>query len=157
MTNSINQKPSAADMLTRQIAAARRRPESLDDSFAQAIGRKLESRGIARVPGLSDEPEDSTWVDAFLEYGRKTRELQEEWEARRKAEEEAAQAPQTTAGYPPRRHHGIIRPAAVERCGHPPGRNGRRARNHQRREPMRKAAQIIHSNQDHNESSARTV
>ena len=60
--NSINQKPSAAEMLTRQIAAAQRKPENLDDSFAQAIGRKLESRGIARVPGLPGNlPEESTW------------------------------------------------------------------------------------------------
>ena len=36
-------------------------------------------------------------MDAFLEYGRKTRELEEKWAAQRQADEEAQNAPRTTA------------------------------------------------------------
>jgi hypothetical protein len=95
--NRITQKPSAADMLNRQLAATQRKPENLDDDFAKAVSRRLESRGIAKVPGLPwDEPEE-TWADRAIEYGRRTQELEEYWEAQRQAAQEGQNAPQTTA------------------------------------------------------------
>jgi hypothetical protein len=66
--NSLPRKPSAADMLRRRIAG---------------------------TPDTSPEP---TWTDNAIEFGRRSDELEEEWEAKRQAEQEAQTAPRTTAG-----------------------------------------------------------
>jgi hypothetical protein len=71
------------------------KPEPITDEFAQAVARKLESRGIVRVPGLpTDEPE---WFDVAIEHHRRQQELAAEREARRQAEEVAQETLQTTA------------------------------------------------------------
>ncbi|MBF6425588.1 hypothetical protein [Nocardia cyriacigeorgica] len=96
--NNINRKPSSADSLSRAMASTERKqpPNDLDD-FAEAVARKLESRRITRVPGLpEDQPADNeTWVDRALEFDRMTRELEAEWEAKRRAQENPL--PKTTA------------------------------------------------------------
>jgi hypothetical protein len=70
------------------------KPAPVEGGFAQAIARKLESRGIVSVPGLpTDEPE---WFDVAIEHQRRQQELAAVREARRQAEE-AHEAPQTTA------------------------------------------------------------
>ena len=50
------------------------------------------------MPGLPDPEPEPTWVDRAIEFGRHTDELEEEWKAQREAEQEAKNAPQTTAG-----------------------------------------------------------
>jgi hypothetical protein len=71
------------------------KPEPITDEFAQAVARKLASRGIVSVPGLpADEPQ---WFDLAIENLSRQQELAAEREARREAEEEAQNAPQTTA------------------------------------------------------------
>jgi hypothetical protein len=71
------------------------RPEPITDEFAQAVARKLESRGIVCVPGLpADEPQ---WFDLAIANLSRQQELAAEREARRKAEEEAQNTPQTTS------------------------------------------------------------
>lgn len=61
------------------------RPVAIEGDFAQAIARQLESRGIARVPGLPAEPEPQ-WFDTAIEHLRRQQELAAEREARRRAE-----------------------------------------------------------------------
>ncbi|MGQ4596457.1 hypothetical protein [Nocardia sp. R6R-6] len=95
---SINRKPSSADMLKRALAdTPRRAPADIGDEFAKGVARRLELRGITEVPGLPEKPEESTWEDRFLEYVRRTQELEEKWAADRQAEQEAQYVTQTTA------------------------------------------------------------
>jgi hypothetical protein len=58
-----------ADLLKRALAGTQgRTTQPVTDEFAGAIARKLESRGIAVVPGLTeDEPED-TLEDRLTRY-----------------------------------------------------------------------------------------
>ena len=98
--DKITRKQSAADTLKRAITLKGTQghsSEPVTDEFAQAIARHLERRGIAKVPGLEPEPE-MAWYEKWIELGRQHEELEAEWEARRKAEAEAENAPQTTAG-----------------------------------------------------------
>ena len=87
-----------AEMLKRALARTQSHtPQPITDEFAKAIARKLESRGIAKVPGLPEEEE--SWHDRVLEFLREQPDL-EERAAKRQAEQEqgAATEPQTTAG-----------------------------------------------------------
>jgi hypothetical protein len=98
-------------MLKRALAGTQSHtPQPVTDEFAKAVAKRLESRGIAKVPGLPDEEED--WPAKVLEFLRAQRDL-EERAAERQAEREAAQdehtAPQTTAG--------ILREAIVGSSG----------------------------------------
>ena len=90
---------SAAESVKRAVANTRGNPQPVEDEFAQAIGRQLERRGIAKVPGLPRPEPEPEWYDAWIELDRQHKELEAEREARRQAEAEAAQAPQTTAGF----------------------------------------------------------
>jgi hypothetical protein len=91
---------NAAESLKRALANTRGTSQAVEDGdhFAQAIGRQLERRGIAKVPGLPSPEPEPEWYDAWIELDRQHKELEAEREARRPAEAEAAQAPQTTAG-----------------------------------------------------------
>jgi hypothetical protein len=78
-----------------------RTPQPITDEFAKAIAKRLESRGIVKVPGLEDdEPEsESDRIRAALDrYDEAARQIEAEHEAQRQAEEEAAQNKRTTAG-----------------------------------------------------------
>lgn len=88
---------SAARTLKAAIdrSAKVHRPESITDEFAQAVAHKLQSRQIARVPGLpAEEPQ---WFDMAIEHQRRQQKLNAEREARRDAEHRAQEATQTTA------------------------------------------------------------
>jgi hypothetical protein len=89
------------EMLERAIAGTQgRTPQPITDEFAKAIAKRLESRGIVKVPGLEDdEPEsESDRIRAALDrYEAAERQSEAEREAKRQAEHEAATAPQTTA------------------------------------------------------------
>lgn len=96
----INRKTSAADLLRRRIEATSKsgkKPEAIRDGFAQALGQRLEERGITRVPGLPEEPEPA-WYDLAIGFHHRQQALAREHEARKKAEEQAHNAPQTAAG-----------------------------------------------------------
>jgi hypothetical protein len=86
-----------AAALVRALKRKRQhKPEAVEGDFAQAVARKLESRGIVCVPGLpaDEEPE---WFDVAIEHHRRQNELASEREARRQAEDTAQETPQTTA------------------------------------------------------------
>ncbi len=90
---------SAAEALKRQLAnTPRHNPEPVEDEFAKAIARKLESRGIAKVLGLADPEPEMAWYEKWIELDRQHKELEAEQEARHKAKQEAQNPPQTTAG-----------------------------------------------------------
>ncbi|WP_328358582.1 hypothetical protein OG976_04760 [Mycobacterium sp. NBC_00419] len=98
MTNNINRKSSAAELLSRRLAATvGEKPQAIADSFSQAVGRRLESRRITRVPGLPEERQ-SEWYDLAIEHLRRNHAVEAEREAHRQADEEARNAPQTAAG-----------------------------------------------------------
>jgi hypothetical protein len=90
-----------AEMLKRALAGTQgRTPQPITDEFAKAIAKRLESRGIVKVPGLEDdEPEsESDRIRAALNrYEAAERQIEAEREAKRLAEEEAAQNERTTA------------------------------------------------------------
>ena len=96
---------NAAKTVVRALTCAQRRdPAPLDgygtrssagrgaaslDPFAKAVARKLESRGVARVPGVEDHAPEPEWFDLAIEHRRRQETAQAESEARRQAEEEA--------------------------------------------------------------------
>lgn len=91
MTNTISKKPSAAGLLHRRLAATpAEKPQHVADSFAEVIGRRLESRGITRVPGLP-EPEAPQWYDLAIESHRRHQEFEAQREAKQQADLVAAQ------------------------------------------------------------------
>jgi len=94
--------------LQRAIAGTQgHRPQQITDSLALGIAKRLEARGIARVPGLPEEEED--WPKKVLAFLQEQRDIEERAaERRRQAEEErdAPPAPRTTAG--------IVRQAMAE-------------------------------------------
>lgn len=90
---TIRKKPSAAEMLTRQLKSGkRRRPPSIDDEFGQAVGRRLAERNIATVPGLPNDQPSPEWYDIALETHRQNQERRAQHEAEQEAEQLAAQS-----------------------------------------------------------------
>jgi hypothetical protein len=93
---------NAAELLKRALAGTQgHTPQPITDEFAKAIAKRLESRGIVKVPGLEDDqPEsESDRIRAALDrYEAAVREIEAEREAKRLADEEAAQNERTTAG-----------------------------------------------------------
>ncbi len=88
---------SAAEMLKRALAGNQgHRPEPITDEFAQAIARQLEAKQIAKVPGLPSPEPEPEWYDRAAEFVRRTKELEDEREASRRAEEAAQNEPDTT-------------------------------------------------------------
>ena len=89
-----------AEMLKRALAGTQRhRPEPITDEFALAIAKRLESRGIARVPGLPEEEVD--WPKQVLAFLQEQRDIEERAAQRQRQaeqEREAPPAPKTTAG-----------------------------------------------------------
>lgn len=79
MPNRYNQyimtkKPNATTILDCRISAAQReQPATIDDAFAQAVGKQLESRGIARVPGLPNDDEPMARYDVAIELDRSSK------------------------------------------------------------------------------------
>ena len=69
----------------------------MTDDVAKAIARQLESRGIAKVPGLPDDEPEPEWFDIAIELEKQNKLLEDEREVRCDAEEEAENAPKTTA------------------------------------------------------------
>jgi hypothetical protein len=61
------------------------------------MAKRLESRGIAKVPELPQDQEQQRWSDRVLDYLRSQRDFEKEQAAKRQAEQEAATAPKTTA------------------------------------------------------------
>lgn len=95
---TIKKKPSAAELLTQQLNSTKRKPDpKITDGFAQAVARKLDSRGIVRVPGLPVDDPEPEWWEVSMEHLRRQQALAAEQEARRQAEEVAQAAPQTTS------------------------------------------------------------
>ncbi|OBI54674.1 hypothetical protein A5667_24905 [Mycolicibacterium fortuitum] len=90
---TIRKKPSAAEMLTRQLNSTKRQPaESIEDEFALAVARRLEERQIAKVPGVSDDQPEPQWYDIAIEMDRRHREYLADREAQRQAKQQAAQS-----------------------------------------------------------------
>ncbi len=86
-------------MLKRALAGTQgRTPQPITDEFAQAIAKRLESRGIVKVPGLPDDEPEQTWTDRVVGYLRHMEDFEAERAKRLADEEEKAAAPQTTAG-----------------------------------------------------------
>lgn len=88
------------EMLERAIAGTQgRTPQPITDEFAKAIARRLESRGIVKVPGLEDKPEsESDRIRAALDRCEAAeRQIEAERKAKRQpdAEAEAAAKPTT--------------------------------------------------------------
>ena len=65
-------------------------PQPITDEFALAIARKLEARGIAKVPGIPDDEE--RWQDTVLTFLQEQRDI-EERAAERQAKAEAQHLP----------------------------------------------------------------
>lgn len=105
MPNRYNQyimtkKPNAATILDCRISAAQReQPATIDDAFAQAVGKQLESRGIARVPGLPNDDEPMARYDVAIELDRRHPEFEARREAQRQADEDATGASKTAADH----------------------------------------------------------
>jgi hypothetical protein len=80
-------------MLTRQIEPSRRKPtDTVEDGLAQAVGRRLEERHIAAVPGLSDDQPEPEWYDIAIELHRRHEEFLADREVKQQAEQDAAQS-----------------------------------------------------------------
>jgi hypothetical protein len=89
---------SAAELLKRALAGSQgHAPQPITDEFALAIAKRLESRGIVKVPGMPDKDDEMQWYDKLIELDRQHKEFEREREAREQAEQEVV-APQTTAG-----------------------------------------------------------
>ena len=89
---------NAAERLKAALAASQGpTPRPITDEFALAIARKLEARGIAKVPGVPDDEE--RWQDTVLTFLQEQRDIEERSaERRRQAEAEAQHtAPPSTA------------------------------------------------------------
>jgi hypothetical protein len=87
------------EMLARAIAGTQgHTPQPITDEFAKAIAKRLESRGIVKVPGLTDEDYELEWYEKLAELDRSHKEFERERQAREQAEQAAAIAPQTAAG-----------------------------------------------------------
>lgn len=87
-----------AAALVRAMKGRNPEPEAIEGDFAQAVARRLEARGIARVAGLPVE--QSEWFDVVIEHHRRQVEVtaagEERQRAERQAEEAVQEAPQTT-------------------------------------------------------------
>jgi hypothetical protein len=97
------------EMLERAIAGTQAlTPQPITDEFAKAIAKRLESRGIVKVPGLPDEDEpDAHPIRAALDrYEAARQQIEAEREAKRLAEEEAEAAAKPTTA--------IVRKATAE-------------------------------------------
>ena len=83
-------------MLERALAGSQSpTPQPITDEFALAIARKLEARGIAKVPGIPDDEEG--WQDTVLTFLQEQGDI-EERAAERQSEAEAQHtAPPSTA------------------------------------------------------------
>lgn len=57
---------AAKGLVNKQAAQS----SEIKGSFVEGVARQLESKGIAKVPGLSRDDEQQTWVDRFIEYGQ---------------------------------------------------------------------------------------
>lgn len=66
-TKTALERALAAKGLTNKQAAPQ---QEIKGSFAEGVARQLESKGIAKVPGLSQDDDQQTWVDRFIEYGQ---------------------------------------------------------------------------------------
>lgn len=91
--NRITRKAPAGEMVARGLANTQAKAQTVDDEFAQAIARKLESRGVTKAPVLPKDEEPQR--KKVLRILREDQEWQREYEARRKSEENT---PQTTVG-----------------------------------------------------------
>ncbi|WP_342660398.1 hypothetical protein Rruber_00231 [Rhodococcus ruber] len=90
---TIRRKPSAAEMLTRQIDSVKqKRADAVAGDFAQAVASRLEKRNIARVPGLPDDQPEPEWYDIAIEIDRRHQEFLAEREDKHLAEQQAAQS-----------------------------------------------------------------
>ncbi|MHA7662379.1 hypothetical protein [Mycolicibacterium sp. HS_4_1] len=70
--NRINRKTSAAALLAKRLAAtAGEKTQPIADSLAQAIGQRLEARGITRVPRLPVNEPEQNWYDLAVENHRR--------------------------------------------------------------------------------------
>jgi hypothetical protein len=79
---------SAADALKRVLSAKQGKAQQITDPTDQAIARRLEERGITKVPGLPQDEPELTWYDIALELHRNHEEFVAQREAQRKADEE---------------------------------------------------------------------
>ena len=78
---------NTAEKLSKALAGIQgHSPQPVTDEFAKVIARELESRGIAKVSGLPSIKAESEWFDIAIELENRNKELEDEQEARRKAE-----------------------------------------------------------------------
>ncbi len=85
---------NAASKITKLLNSTRPpKPQLLDGAFMQAVARRIEARGIARVPGLpADEPEP-TWFDLAIEHDRRCKELLDSYTVPHETEQEGHRTP----------------------------------------------------------------
>ena len=80
---------SAAKAIIAALTQSQREPAPVEGEFAKAVARKLESRGITRVPGAQVHAPEPEWFDLAIEHDRRQKAGQADLEARRQAEQEA--------------------------------------------------------------------
>ncbi len=82
---------SSGDPIRRALNARRNRlpvhPE-IEDDFAQRVGKELERKGIAHIPGLPRDPEPR-WYDRAIELERQQHRIAVEREEAQRREKEA--------------------------------------------------------------------
>ncbi|MGV9945286.1 hypothetical protein [Rhodococcus aetherivorans] len=89
---TIRKKPSAAEMLTRQINSTKKKgTDAVTGAFAQAVASRLEECHITAVPGLPDEKPKPEWYDVAIGLHRQHEEFLADREAKNQAEQQAAQ------------------------------------------------------------------
>ncbi|MYV31964.1 hypothetical protein GQ649_32720 [Rhodococcus sp. DSM 6344] len=89
---TIRRNLSAAAMLTRQINSTKRKPDAVEGGLAQAVGRRLEERHVATVPGLPDDKPEPEWYDIAIDLHHRHKEFLAEREAKNQAEQHPAQS-----------------------------------------------------------------
>lgn len=92
-------KTSTAEMLTRRINSTTPKPDPVvADPFAAGVAKRLEQRGIAKVPGVRSEAPELEWYDYAIEAQRRNGALEARRKAQRQADDNARTTPQSTAG-----------------------------------------------------------
>ena len=109
-----------AEMLKRALAGTQgHRQQPISDEFAKAVAKRLESRRIVKVPGLTDEPEsESDRIRAALDrYEAVARQIEAEREAKRQAKAEAEVAAKPTTAIVREAIAGSSAPVALNGMG----------------------------------------
>lgn len=84
--------PDTAKLLTKRLSGTvGEKPAPVADAFSQAIGKQLEDKGIANVPGLPRQAEPE-WFDKFIAYHDHMDQFEREREQQRVDEREESES-----------------------------------------------------------------